>query len=170
MDTLSHGLYGGVAFGRRSFRDYAIAFFFGIGPDIFSFGPYFLLAFLGQYSFAREASGRPDAALIPSFVHSAYDMTHSLVVYAAFLALLYALGKRKFAYLTLGWPLHIVVDMPTHAREFFPTPFLWPFSDFSFDGIPWSTPWIFFPNVALLVILYTFWWWKRRGSVPARDV
>lgn len=167
MDTLSHALYGGVAFGRRSKRDYAIAFLFGAGPDLLSFGPYLALAALGQYSFAREESGRPDAAMIPDFVHAMYDGTHSLLVYAVFFAVLYALGKRKFALLTLGWPLHILVDMPTHARDFFPTPFLWPVSDFSFDGIPWSTPWIFFPNVALIVGLYGYWWyrrWSRRST------
>lgn len=162
MDTLSHGLYGGVLFGRKNRRNFLIAFLFGVGPDILSFGPYFVLAFLGVQTFAREAGGRPDPALIPSFVHGAYNVTHSLIIYAVFFAVLYALGKRSFAHLTFGWPLHILVDMPTHARAFFPTPFLWPLFDVQIDGIPWSTPWIFFPNVALLIVLYSAWWLSRR--------
>jgi hypothetical protein len=38
MDILSHGLYGGVAFGRESRKKYLIAFLFGVGPDLLSFG------------------------------------------------------------------------------------------------------------------------------------
>jgi hypothetical protein len=162
MDPVSHGLYGGVAFGRKSRREYIIAFFFGVMPDIFSFGPYFLLALLGTYSFAREPGGHPDPSLIPPFVHIAYDWTHSFIIYGIFFALLWSFGKRSFAKLTFGWPLHILVDIPTHSRAFFSTPFLWPASSFSVDGVPWSRPYIFIPNVLLLIALYGYWLYTRR--------
>ncbi len=42
MDIFSHGLYGGVAFGRISKRDYITAFLFGIAPDLLAFGTFFL--------------------------------------------------------------------------------------------------------------------------------
>jgi hypothetical protein len=158
MDTLSHGLYGGITAGRKSRRDFAIAFFFGVMPDIAAFGPYMLLSILGVFSFSREAGGKPDPDLIPSFVYGIYSVTHSAVVYAIVVSLIYTLGKRHLAWLTIGWPLHIIVDIPTHTHEFFPTPFLWPLSRYTVDGISWGTPWIFFPNVALLIALYTAWW------------
>ena len=40
MDTLSHALYGKGLFGYKKYRWYS--FFFGIIPDIFSFGIYFI--------------------------------------------------------------------------------------------------------------------------------
>lgn len=63
----------------------------------------------------------------------------------------------------LAWPLHILVDIPTHSERFFPTPFLWPLSDFHVDGHPWSDPRIFIPNVILIAGLYTwYYWWRPR--------
>jgi hypothetical protein len=40
----------------------------------------------------------------------------------------------------LGWVVHILMDIPTHSKEFFPTQFLWPFSTFSVNGFNWSRP------------------------------
>lgn len=162
MDILSHGLYGGVAFGRNSRRNYLTAFFFGIGPDLFSFGIFFLVRIIG---YGQVSMGKPDIASIPKYVHSLYDFTHSFVPYAVFFAILWFLGKKTFAYLTLGWPLHILVDMPVHSLEFFPTPFLWPISDIRIDGIPWSNPYIFFPNVIFIVVIYSYWYLKRKHAV-----
>ena len=137
MDILSHGLYGGIAFGRTSKKDYLIAFLFGIGPDLLAFGPHFVLSFLGFGTWPRHVEP-PTAAMLPAYVSSIYHVTHSLVIYAVFFALLWWLGKKHLAYLSLAWPLHILVDIPTHSTAFFPTPFLWPVSDLAVNGIPWS--------------------------------
>ncbi len=162
MDTLSHGLYGGIAFGRRSVKDYITAFLFGIGPDILSFGPFFIGVFLGLEPWVSRGYEKPDPVAIPAYVHGLYSFTHSLLVYAILFVVLWWLGKKHFATLTLGWPLHILVDIPTHSGEFFPTPFLWPVSGFSVDGHPWSNPEIFIPNVVLLVGLYAYWYTKKK--------
>mgnify|MGYP003393056124 CR=1 FL=1 len=164
MDILSHGLYGGVAFGKKSKKDYLIAFLFGVGPDLFSFGLFFVLAILGFYESPFGKMEPPDPTLIPRYVHSLYDVTHSLVIYGIFFALLWFLGKKSFAKLTLGWPLHILVDIPTHSSAFFPTPFLWPVSRFYVDGIPWSNPYIFFPNAVVILVLYLYWYFKKSPS------
>jgi hypothetical protein len=37
-----------------------------------------------------------------------------------------------------GWLLHILLDIPTHSAEFYPTLFLWPLSEFHFDGNSWG--------------------------------
>ena len=159
MDVFSHGLYGGVAFGRMSRRDYITAFLFGIGPDIVAFGTLFIssLIFSGTV-------GRPSLETIPSYVFTIYDFSHSLVVFAAFFAMVWFLGYTHFAKLTLAWPLHILVDIPTHDASFFPTPFLWPISDFHIDGVSWGHPMIFIPNVILLLCLYGFWYVQRKKS------
>ncbi|MFZ1626633.1 MAG: hypothetical protein WAT81_02400 [Candidatus Moraniibacteriota bacterium] len=54
MDIFSHGLYGGIAFGRRSRPRYWLAFFFGIAPDLFSFGLFFVLTLLNTKENARD--------------------------------------------------------------------------------------------------------------------
>lgn len=158
MDIFSHGLYGGVAFGRRSRPSYWLAFFFGIAPDFFSFGLFFALTLLGLAEHPDWRSGQhPDPAGIPGFVHALYDGTHSLVIFAAVFAIVWLILRRPLLEM-LGWPLHILVDIPTHSAEFFPTPFLWPLSDYSFDGWNWSRPEIFIPNVIFLAGLYIWFY------------
>ena len=169
MDIFSHGLYGGVAFGRKSRRDYLTAFLFGVGPDLLSFGFFFLAIGLGIESWPVGNFTPPGAKVIPEYIHFLYGITHSLVIYAIFFAILYLLGKKKFAWLTLGWPLHILVDIPTHSNGFFPTPFLWPLSDFSVNGIPWAHPVIFIPNLIVLIVLYAYWYKKRKRGPSARQ-
>jgi hypothetical protein len=62
----------------------------------------------------------------------------------------------------MAWGLHILVDIPTHSSAFFPTPFLWPLSDFMVDGVGWSSPWIFFPNLILLVVFYLWFFVHKK--------
>lgn len=162
MDIISHGLYGGVGFGRKNKRAFLIAFLFGILPDALSFGVYFVLGIFGFIELGTNGGGPPDPKFIPQFVYIMYDITHSLVIFALFAGILYLLGRKTLLWLSLGWPLHILVDIPTHDATFFPTPFLWPISNFTIDGVSWGTPWIFFPNVALIIGLYTYWWYSHK--------
>lgn len=164
MDIISHGLYGGVAFGRKTKVSYAKAFFFGVMPDLFSFGILFIFSILSLASGPDFRSGPPDPASIPAYVHALYNVTHSLVI-AGFVIGLVRLIRGKFLPELFAWPLHILVDIPTHSSEFFPTPFLWPISNFHVDGISWGTPYIFFPNLALLVGLYLWFYFSRKGRV-----
>lgn len=157
MDTLSHGLWGGVAFGRKNKWQFIAAIAFGTAPDIISFGAVFGQELLSHAPFA----GAPALANIPAYVFNAYNSTHSLVVALLACALGYALLKRK-ALPILAWPLHILLDIPTHSLAFFPTPYAWPFATPFVDGIPWNTPWVFFLNWGLLVVAYLWWrFWKR---------
>jgi len=162
MDIFSHGLYGGVAFGRKSKKDYITALLFGIGPDLFSFGIFFLSVFLGIDSWPEGNMTPPGAKVIPEYIHYLYGITHSFFIYVLFFALLLWFGKKSLAWLTFGWPLHILIDIPTHSNGFFPTPFLWPLSDYSFNGIPWTKPIIFIPNITVLILLYSYWYFKRK--------
>lgn len=60
-----------------------------------------------------------------------------------------------------AWGLHILLDVPTHARSFYPTPFLWPLSDWTFDGVSWTAPWALALNYTLLALTWT---WLLRGA------
>lgn len=153
MDIISHGLYGGVAFGRKSRPRYWLAFFFGVAPDLFSFGIFFITNLLGVTKRPDWSSGHPAESAIPIYIHTLYDWTHSLIIFAMVFAIVWFLRKKPL-YEMLGWPLHILVDIPTHSSQFFPTPFLWPISDLHVNGYPWSRPEIFIPNVLLLAGLY----------------
>jgi len=153
MDIFSHGLYGGVAFGRKSKRNYVTALLFGMGPDLISFGPLVLATLLGFHSWVGD-----------NITHYLYNATHSFVVYASFFILFWVLGGKNFTKLTLAWPLHILVDIPTHSAEFFPTHFLWPMSDFFVDGIAWITPIIFISNIVVILTIYLYWYTRKKFS------
>ncbi len=161
MDIISHGLYGGIAFGRKSKISYWKAFFFGIMPDLFSFGIFFAMNILMLASGPDFEKGPPDPSLIPTYVHSLYNVTHSLIVAALVIGGVWLFLKKPMIEL-FAWPLHILVDIPTHSTAFFPTPFVWPVSSFRIDGVSWGHPYIFFPNVIFLVILYGVWYVRRR--------
>ena len=67
--------------------------------------------------------------------------------------------RKDLAFAMLGWPFHIVLDFPFHTREFFPSKIFWPLWDFTVDGISWGQPKVWLPNLAGLILLYSY----RRG-------
>lgn len=163
MDIFSHGLYGGALVGRKSRKSFWVAFFFGVAPDLFSFGIFTASVTLGLASGPDWGAGRPDVSLIPSYVSSLYDATHSLIVFAlAFFTVWAIRGKAMME--MLGWLFHILLDIFTHSDAFFPTPFLWPISSYHFNGMMWGDPLIFIPNVLILSALYGYWWYSHRKS------
>lgn len=169
MDIVSHGLWGGVAFGRKSKRNFAVAFFVGMMPDLFSFGVHFITNFLGITPRMDHFGGRPDPALIPDFIYRLYDISHSLIVFAIVFGAVWFFRKKP-QWLLGPWLLHILIDIPTHSADFFPTPLFWPVSDFKVNGINWGDPVIFFPNLALLLVAYAVWYFKSRKLKPvSRD-
>ena len=151
MDTLSHALYGKGLFGYRKYR--WSSFFFGVVPDIFSFGIYFLFLIF----FSESDFGKPTKAELPVWVYELYNISHSMITASFFIIIAYFI-KKEFAWPMLAWPMHIIVDFFTHSIEFFPTPVLWPVSDYRFDGIPWSNPYIFISNFVIIFIIYIYRW------------
>jgi hypothetical protein len=64
----------------------------------------------------------------------------------------------------LGWALHILIDIPTHSLRFFATPFLWPLSDYRFNGISWGNRWFMLANYTALAIVYILLWRTSRRA------
>ena len=149
MDTLSHALYGKGLFGYKKYRWYS--FFFGIIPDILSFGIYFIYLIV----FSEFEFGRPSREELPYWVYDLYDISHSMVTALVFIAIAYKINK-DFAWPMLAWPMHIIVDFFTHSIEFFPTPILWPISDYRFDGVPWSNPYVLVINFVLIFVIFIY--------------
>jgi hypothetical protein len=159
MDIFSHGLWGGIAFGRRNRKSFWLAFLFGILPDLLAFGPFVLMTFLGYYP-SRNWGEPPHAEVLPSYIYNTYNYTHSLVIFAVVYALIYLIRRKHFWEL-FAWPLHILVDLPTHSTAFFPTPFLYPIADVEVNGRSWGSPEIFIPNVVALIVIYVYYFLIR---------
>lgn len=155
MDVISHGLWGGILVGRKNKKEFLTAFAFGVGPDVLSFGIFTAMTVLGLASGPDWSGGPPDPRLIPQYVHMLYNITHSLLVFLFVFVLVWAFRKRPFLPM-LAWAFHILLDIPTHSTDFFATPFLWPISEYRINGIPWGHPYIFFPNLILLVGFYFY--------------
>jgi membrane-bound metal-dependent hydrolase YbcI (DUF457 family) len=154
VDTLAHGLWGAVGFLPEGKKRFAAAMAIGMAPDLATFGvfhltrPSWILARL-----AGEATGPPPLSILPEFVFRAYDLTHSLVVWAVLFAAVWWLARKPPA-LLLPWGLHILCDIPTHNSSYFPTPYLWPFDTPYVEGISWATGWFMAANYSALALAY----------------
>ncbi len=156
MDFVSHGLWGSIAFGRRSRSSFWLAFAVGMAPDLFSFGVLYVASTLGLSPSPDFSRGTPPESSIPQYVHHLYNYTHSFVVFLAVFFLVWIFLKRPVWELG-AWGLHVLADVPLHSYAFFPTPILWPLSSWKFDGWQWATPGILIPNFVLLVLLYAWY-------------
>ena len=156
MDTISHALWGKGLFGYRKYK--WLPLFFGVIPDLASFGIYFLFNLIINPSTMKF--GKPELSEIPSWVFNLYNISHSLIIAMTFILIAY-MFKRDFCFPMLAWPFHIMLDFFTHGIEYFPTPILWPISDYKFDGIPWSNPWIWYSNIVCIIFLFLYRYIKK---------
>jgi membrane-bound metal-dependent hydrolase YbcI (DUF457 family) len=172
MDFVSHALWGGSAFGRRTMKAFVAAAGISLLPDVLTEGLFGVLYVVGIGGMPGWDHGHPNITAYPLWSRNLYSLTHSLAVFALVFALIWTILKRP-VWVVGAWGLHILIDIPTHSVELFPTPFLWPFSDFRFDGVEWYNPIVFGTNVLLLVGTYLLWLrpGKRSGGSPGtRDV
>src|SRR3989344_4044520 len=161
MDTLAHVLWAWAIL--RKCKQFWLVAAAAALPDILAFGPHLVASlFNGNLGF-----GKPELHTIPDYVFSSYHLTHSMVICAAVLLLIWRIRKTIPLWL-FGWPLHILIDIPTHNEQSFPTPFLWPISGYHFDGISWGTPWFMILNYSFLAIAYVWIYTQNGKSNPAR--
>jgi membrane-bound metal-dependent hydrolase YbcI (DUF457 family) len=164
MDIVSHGLWGALAFGRKNQPSFWLAFAIGLAPDLLSFGILWAAVIAGLADRPDFSHGTPPESSIPQYVHHLYMVTHSLVIFFIVFLLVWFFLKRPIWELA-AWGLHLLVDIPTHSFAFFPTPFLWPLSDWKFDGWQWSSPHILIPNFVLLALCYGGWYFSRSSWI-----
>lgn len=160
MDVFSHGLWGGAALGIKNRTNYLIAFVLSVLPDVLAEGVMFSLAFLKLEGMPSLQNGHPDIADFPVYARNFYNMTHSLIIFFIIFVIIWLVRKKPF-YPLAAWAIHIIIDIPTHSLKLFPTPFLWPISDYRFDGISWDNPIIMIPNILLLSTVYCVWLNKK---------
>jgi len=174
MDIFAHGLWTGVSYEalkRNSRRriSVSLAVFWGLIPDFFAFTIPFVYMFwnlatrgmtLGD--FKSHVDIEPIAHTFPFYdlSNALYNISHSIFVFAAIFILVAVIRKR--AVWEMGaWLLHIIIDIPTHSYNFFPTPFLWPVSDFRVNGFSWGTPSFMFINYSLIFLSITILFFSR---------
>lgn len=166
MDVIAHGLWGGAAFFAQGRKQFLAGILIGMAPDLLSFGV-FHVTHPGWLTLrlAGQISGPPALTLLPPYVFHAYNITHSLIVWAVAFFLLWQLTKKP-PWLLGAWLLHILCDIPTHSTSYFPTPFLWPLPTPFVNGVPWSMPWFMAANYATMLIVYgcLFLYFGRKTS------
>lgn len=163
MDIFAHGFWGGITFGRKKF--FGLAMLFGVLPDVSAFGPYFII----RIAHGTLRMGKPNLAEIPSWVFTSYNISHSLFTAVILLAIIRYLNK-PLAFTFLAYPLHILCDIFTHNKSFFPTPFLFPVSDFKVNGISWAHPTFMIVNYSAIFTAYAIFFivkWRKKNKVKS---
>ena len=156
MDFVSHALWGGVTFGRRTRRDFLVVAGVSILPDVLTEGLFMVLYLMDIGGMPDWKSGHPNITDFPMYAQTLYNITHSLVIFA-FVFMLFGVVARKPIWVVAAWGLHILIDIPTHSLALFPTPFLWPISELKVDGIGWDSPIVLAIDIILLIVAYSLW-------------
>ena len=175
MDALAHGLWAAAAATaaqRTGVKLRVLPFaLWATFPDVLAFGPsvaagLVLLAVRGR-SVLRPGYHGPHLHLGISL----YAVGHSLIVFGAVFGLCALIARRPVLPL-LGWLMHILIDIPTHSSSYYATRFLWPLTDYGFEGVAWWTPWLLWSTYGGLALVYLLLWragWFRltgRSATP----
>lgn len=127
-------------------------------PDLVSFGALFFIKIITgtlSYSGTPNLESLKQLEPIPYWVYAMDNITHSFVVSFAIIGVVYLL-KPKLVWPLLAWPFHILLDFPFHTKEFFPTKIFWPINDFTYDGVSWANPQVWFMNLFFLCLFFFY--------------
>lgn len=186
MDILAHGLWTGAAAKAINLKlkkspnqkplKTSWAVFWGIFPDLFAFTIPFVFVVGELLTGAIHWSDLPhpgqiepaaaDHFPLSRLAHSLYNISHSLFVFSAVFLLVWILFKKPIWELG-GWLLHVLIDIPTHSYQFYPTPLFWPVSQWKFlYGTSWVDGWFIIINYSAIVLVYIF---VRRAERRAKS-
>lgn len=173
MDILAHMLWANYGArvvnkklqknSKRSIKLPEITFW-GVFPDLFAFGiPLFLsIPKIIQTGFILE---RPSSFGISAVL---YQYSHSLVIWLIVFSIVWIFFKKPRLEL-FGWALHILIDIPSHSGTFFPTPFLFPISDYRFlNGISWGNTTFMIINYSLLLLVSIYFFFLKKNKIAPR--
>jgi hypothetical protein len=179
MDTFSHAVWGLASLrtareatsagkSERGVRWWQ-ALLAGAMPDLLWAVPLMVQRFLGRGMPPPAVPPGPDiwrahGAPLPDYLVEAYFRyyvkSHSLVLLGLACAIVWWSGRKRWLWLAVPYALHILIDIPTHER--YETRPLWPVSTWHMQGLAWSDPRVFFPNLAALACIYLWLWRTRR--------
>ena len=156
MDYASHGIWSYIFFHKIKKPFYAVLF--GLLPDSTSW----LIYAIYRLIISDNGLGKPALNEIPNWVFILYNISHS--IFTAILAItLISILVKKLSVYALAWPIAIIMDVFTHRRDFLPTPFLWPISEWKFDGFSWGNKTFLIVNyIAMSICLIIIYMRKRK--------
>jgi hypothetical protein len=176
MDFFAHGFWAGAAgitASRRLRRRISLpwAVLWGVFPDLFAFTPTFVVVVWLRFFRGLDVSGHffifsPAARdALPAFLRpdELYHYSHSLIIFSLAFGVAWLLRRRP-ALAMLAWPLHILMDIPSHRAGRYGTPFLWPLSSYVFDGTSWGQRWFMILNWSAIATAYLALLLWRRAS------
>ncbi len=179
MDIIAHTLWAGVgiALARRRWpigKRAAVAIVtLAALPDVLQLLPIIAWWAFGDGSvaalraYAMALPGREPVlpVLVAQWSHHLHCIMHSALVAGAVTLLLWAL-RRSLWIALLGWWSHIVIDVFTHSKSFYPSPVLYPVTQQGFDGIAWNTPWFAVLNYCALTasVLWLIFGQRRKSA------
>jgi hypothetical protein len=158
MDTFSHAGWGFASLHAKRGMAWWAALA-GAMPDLLFFIPsriegFFERGLRGLFVGADPGVWRADGPPLPPELVEAYFRyyikSHSFVFLGLAVLALFLVGRKHWAWLAVPYGLHILMDIPTHER-YLTQPF-YPLSSWSFQGLSWGDPRIFWPNVIALVV------------------
>ncbi len=131
MDLITHTLITRKFIGKEASTTIA-----GILPDVSFYFTYpFWLAARGG---AKEAFQNNDWPAPPKWMITFHYMTHSIPLATVIALVIFAFTKQFPRKFFLAWLVHILIDIPTHSKKQWAPQFLWPISDYAFDGYSWG--------------------------------
>jgi len=149
MDTLAHALWSYIIFHNYELVWWAVLF--GTLPDLLSWTVWMLWPKKNGFSWKKK----PDLNLIPKWVFTLYGITHSIFFMGiVFLSVFLIYGSIPL--FLLSWTIHVLIDIPMHTKDFLPTPFLWPVSDYKFPGFSWANKWFMALNWSVIISLLVY--------------
>lgn len=177
MDIFAHALWASAAAKKandsleKKKKQKILIFWsalWGIFPDLFAFSVPSILSlysviFLGK-SFSGISHHGPSLSVGDStfnLASSLYQYSHSLVIFAVIFGIVWLLFKKPWLPM-LGWGLHILLDIPSHSLDRFPTPFLFPISEYRFPyGVHWANFWFMIINYSLLLLVVLYFVFRK---------
>ena len=132
MDDFSHALWSYVLFSKTPFA--LLAAVVSILPDVLPFIPSVLHNW-SQGKFIGKLRVKQMPKFLQHYVHIVFGVTHSLII--AIIVSVIVLLVWPEQWWILVWPLHVLIDIFTHAKEE-PTLFLWPLSEYGYGGWLWT--------------------------------
>jgi len=126
--------------------------FWGIFPDLFAFTIPFVIGIWGWVSRSGFQYGRETIA--SGIAPILYNYSHSLVIWLVVFGIVWAIYKRP-RWELLGWALHILIDIPSHANGFYLTPVFFPISGWKFThGVSWAHPMFMLVNYSAMLVAW----------------
>jgi hypothetical protein len=133
--------------------------FWGVFPDLFTFSIPFIIGIVGWISGSGFQYGRE--TITSGLAPMLYNYSHSLVIWAVVFGITWAIYRRP-RWELLGWTLHILIDIPSHANGFYLTPLFFPLSGWKFThGISWAHPLFMVINYSIMLVAWIGIVWYR---------